>query len=264
MSQTPDGASAGPERSSAWRIDDLAQRAGITVDTIRYYQREGLLPPAERAGRANFYSPLHLERLERIRELQAKRFSLAAIKALLTDEREGIVEGIFGGGFDRSYTLDELLERSGIDAQLCGALRTSGLLRDPSEFGRDAYDGDDLDFVRTLAAMHDLGMPTPAVVELARIYAEGIEATQARIIDLFTTGGTLEWPDDDLPTFQELMAKHTSDVLPLARQLVDYTHQRTIQRLTLGAIERDVQDQTGQDHTTTEHTGADPTSADEA
>lgn len=242
MSQPPAEAQSGPERAAAWRIDDLAQRAGITVDTIRYYQREGLLPPAERAGRANVYSALHLERLERIKELQAKRFSLAAIKALLTDEREGIVEGIFGGGFDRSYSLDELLERSGIDAELCHALRTSGLLRDPAEFGRDAYDGDDLDFVRTLAAMHDLGMPTRAVVEIARIYAEGIEATQARIIDLFTSGGTLEWPDDDLPKFQDLMAKHTSAVLPLARQLVDYTHQRTIQRLTLGAIERDAQD----------------------
>jgi DNA-binding transcriptional MerR regulator len=242
MSQTPDGAStqAAGQDQALWRIDDLAQRAGITVDTIRYYQREGLLPPAERAGRANLYSPAHLERLERIKELQGRRFSLAAIKALLTDEREGIVEGIFGGGFDRSYTLEELLERSGIDAELCEAVRSSGLLRDPAEFGREAYDGDDLDFLRTLAALHDLGMPTPAVVEIARTYAEGIEATQTRIIDLFTTGGALDWPDDELVHFQDITARNATDILPLARQLVDYTHQRTIQRLTLGAIERDV------------------------
>jgi DNA-binding transcriptional MerR regulator len=226
-----------------WRIDDLAQRAGITVDTIRYYQREGLLPPAERVGRANVYSPAHLERLERIKELQGRRFSLAAIKALLTDEREGIVEGIFGGGGDRTFTLEELLERSGIDAELCQAVRTSGLLRDPAEFGRDAYDGDDLDFLRTLAALHHLGIPTPAVVEIARTYAEGIEATQSHIIDLFTTGGSLPWSADELTTFQDVTARNATEILPLAHQLVDYTHQRTIQRLTLGAIERSTTEQ---------------------
>jgi DNA-binding transcriptional MerR regulator len=245
MSQTPAEAPDGAERAPAWRIDDLAHRAGITVDTIRYYQREGLLPPAERAGRANVYSPAHLERLERIKELQARRFSLAAIKALLTDEREGIVEGIFGGGGDRTYTIDELLEKSRIDADLCEAVRASGLLRDPAEFGRDAYDGDDLDFLRTLAQFHELGMPTPVVIEIARTYAEGIEATQSRIIELFTTGGSLSWSDAELTEFQDVTARNATEILPLAHQLVDYTHRRTIQRLTLGAIERSANEPDG-------------------
>ena len=55
----------------AWRIDDLAHRADVTVDTVRYYQREDLLPVGERAGRVKLYGPIHLERLERIRDLQA-------------------------------------------------------------------------------------------------------------------------------------------------------------------------------------------------
>ena len=33
--------------SGCWRIDELAQRAGLTVDTIRYYAREGLLAPPD-------------------------------------------------------------------------------------------------------------------------------------------------------------------------------------------------------------------------
>ena len=68
---------------SDWRIDELAQRAGVAVDTIRYYQREGLLPTGERCGRSMRFGPRHLERLERIRALQSRRFSLAAIRALL-------------------------------------------------------------------------------------------------------------------------------------------------------------------------------------
>ena len=35
----------------AWRIEDLAHKAGMTVDTVRYYQREGLLPAPKKVVR---------------------------------------------------------------------------------------------------------------------------------------------------------------------------------------------------------------------
>ncbi len=236
-----------PTGSGCWRIDDLAQRAEITVDTIRYYQREGLLPPAERAGRMKLYGPQHLQRLERIRDLQARRFSLAAIRALLDDDRKGIVDGIFADAGGRTYAIDELIERSGIDPELAFALKTSGLLRDPEEYGREAYDGDDLELLRTMAELARLGMPTVAIVELGRIYATGIEAMQREVIDLFATGGTLDWSEEQFHEFQELSATIAVDVLPLARRLVDYTHSRTIQRLALGAIEHGVVDSAAKD-----------------
>jgi len=222
----------------AWRIDDLAHRADVTVDTVRYYQREGLLPEGERAGRVKLYGPVHLERLERIRDLQGRGFSLAAIRTLL-DKDQNLVEGIFADrGEARAYTLDELIERAGIDRQLCAALRASGLLRDPAEYGRDAYDDDDLDLLRTMAELHAMGLPPKALIELGRIYAEGIEATQREVIGLFSTGGAVPWAPDELAAFQALAGRTATEILPLARRLVDYAHHRTIQRLTLGAIER--------------------------
>jgi len=221
-----------------WRIDDLAQAADLTVDTIRYYRREGLLPDPERCGRTNRYGSEHLERLERIKDLQARRFSLAAIRALLDEDRRGLVDGIFGGGGDREYTLGELVERSGIEPELAEQLCASGMLRDPTDFGRDAYDGDDLELLRTLAELHTLGLPAPAIVEVGRIYAEGVEATQRRVVDLFVTGGELDWDPDGLQALRDVAASHAAEVLARARHIVDYTHQRTIQRLTLGAIER--------------------------
>jgi DNA-binding transcriptional MerR regulator len=222
----------------AWRIDDLAHRADVTVDTVRYYQREALLPEGERAGRVKLYGPVHLERLERIRDLQGRGFSLAAIRTLL-DKNQSLVEGIFADRGDaRTYTLDELIERAGIDRQLCIALRASGLLRDPAEYGRDAYDDDDLDLLRTMAELHEMGIPPKALIELGRIYAQGIEATQREVIGLFSTGGSVTWDPDELEEFQALAGRTATEILPLARRLVDYTHHRTIQRLTLGAIER--------------------------
>jgi DNA-binding transcriptional MerR regulator len=234
----PDAGTGTSSPPDGWRIDDLAQRAGITVDTIRYYQREGLLPPGERCGRTNLYGPHHLEQLERIKHLQSRRFSLAAIRALLSDDRGEGFEGIFADGGGGTYTLDELIERSGIEPGLAAALRSSGLLRDPGEFGRDAYDAEDLGLLRAMAELARLELPEKALVEIGRIYAAGIEATQREIVDLFTTGGSIPWTDAELDAFQKVAAQTASEILPRARRLVEYAHNRTIQRLALDAIER--------------------------
>ena len=98
-----------PAQPTEWRIDDLARESGLTVDTIRFYQREGLLPPATRVGRTKVYGSEHLERLERIRDLQARRFSLAAIRTLLeTDRGASLVAQVFEGAGALTYSLGEI------------------------------------------------------------------------------------------------------------------------------------------------------------
>ena len=230
---------AAPEPAPRLRIDDLAHESGLTVDTIRYYQREGLLPPGERSGRLNLYGPEHLERLERIKDLQTRRFSLAACKALLEEHREGLVDELFGGAVGRSYSYEELIERSEVDPELAAGLHDIGLLRDPADFGRNAYDNEDLELLRTMGDLANFGFPNKALVEIGRIYAEGIEATQQEIVELFTTGGRVDWASaEELTDFQDRTGTHASEILPRARRIVDYTHHRTIQRLTRSAIER--------------------------
>jgi DNA-binding transcriptional MerR regulator len=68
-------------------VEELAQRAGVTVRTIRYYQSEGLLPPPGRAGREARYGDAHVERLGLIARLQARGLRLQAIAEVL--ERAG-------------------------------------------------------------------------------------------------------------------------------------------------------------------------------
>src|ERR1700689_5485066 len=103
----PRGPTRGPMGTDrGGRIDELAQRAGLTVDTIRYYAREGLLLPPVKQGRNRLYGPEHLERLDRIRELQGQRFSLAAIRAIVDVDRPGL-EGLFTSA-GRAYSLAEL------------------------------------------------------------------------------------------------------------------------------------------------------------
>jgi len=175
------------------RIDDLAHESGLTVDTIRYYQREGLLPPGERDGRHRVYGPDHLRRLARIKELQARRFSIAAIRAFVSgDERR--LEGVFADeGEGVQYGYDELVERSGVDPDFATALRDAGVLRDPQTFGRVTYDGDDLEMLRAMAELHRVGIPAKVLAELGRIYGEGVESMQRQVVDVFSEGTGVDW-----------------------------------------------------------------------
>ncbi|MEQ6899974.1 MerR family transcriptional regulator [Nocardioides sp. YIM 152588] len=61
-------------------LEELTQRAGITVRTLRFYTSRGLVPPPIRRGRSGFYSADHVARLELVQELQAHGFTLAAIE----------------------------------------------------------------------------------------------------------------------------------------------------------------------------------------
>lgn len=64
-------------------IDELAQGAGLTVRTTRYYASLGLLPPPERRGRVAFYGPQHQARLELLTTLQDYGYTLGAIERVL-------------------------------------------------------------------------------------------------------------------------------------------------------------------------------------
>jgi DNA-binding transcriptional MerR regulator len=221
-----------------WRIDDLAHRAGLTVDTIRFYQREGLLPPAEREGRTKVYGLVHLERLERIRELQERRFSLAAIRALLDADRPGMIDGIFGSS-GAAYDFEAIVERSGIEPDLATRLRQARLLRDPEEFGRDAYDSADLDVMRALAELHRVGLPADVVVELAYIYVDAVEEMQREVLALFQGKRGPAWKPGELEAFQNATTASAASLLPIVTRVVAYVHERTLQRLTLEAVERE-------------------------
>ncbi len=66
------------------RIGELARQAGCKVETVRYYEREGLLAePGRSGGNYRVYEGAHLERLAFIRNCRALEMSLEEIRALL-------------------------------------------------------------------------------------------------------------------------------------------------------------------------------------
>jgi DNA-binding transcriptional MerR regulator len=65
-------------------IGALAKRAGVKIDTVRYYERSGLLQPRGRlASGYRQYTELELARLRFIRRAQTLGFNLSEVRDLL-------------------------------------------------------------------------------------------------------------------------------------------------------------------------------------
>jgi MerR family transcriptional regulator, mercuric resistance operon regulatory protein len=76
---------------NAMTIGKLATAGGVGVETVRFYQRRGLLAEPDRNGSVRRYDQSALSRLRFIRAAQAGGFTLAEIAELLaldaTEER---------------------------------------------------------------------------------------------------------------------------------------------------------------------------------
>lgn len=65
-------------------IGEVAESAGLTSQTIRFYEHEGLLPPASRGGNGyRVYDETTLNRLEFIRAAQSAGLTLAEIRSII-------------------------------------------------------------------------------------------------------------------------------------------------------------------------------------
>ncbi|HEX5685800.1 MAG TPA: Cd(II)/Pb(II)-responsive transcriptional regulator [Ideonella sp.] len=66
------------------RIGELARASGTPIETIRFYEREGLLPaPARTEGNYRIYGSAHAERLSFIRQCRNLDMTLDEVRTLL-------------------------------------------------------------------------------------------------------------------------------------------------------------------------------------
>lgn len=177
-----------------YRVDQLAARGGVSVDTVRFYQAKGLLPPPEREGRIAWYGGGHLDRLQRIRDLQAKGFTLASIKRLLEGELdpadEALVAALGGPGagpeeLGELVTRSELAGRTGVSPALLEALERQGLLTPVRGGDEPLYTGADTASVAAGLSLLEAGLPLSELLALAREHDEAMRAIAHRAVDLF-------------------------------------------------------------------------------
>ena len=79
---------AGDADRGVYVISVAAELAGVHPQTLRIYERRGLLDPARTGGGSRRYSEADIERLRRISELTEAGLNLAGVKAVMELEAE--------------------------------------------------------------------------------------------------------------------------------------------------------------------------------
>ncbi len=77
-----------PEERALYIISVAAELAGVHPQTLRIYERKGLIEPARTQGRSRRYSERDVALLRRIQELTNEGVSLAGVKKILDLEAE--------------------------------------------------------------------------------------------------------------------------------------------------------------------------------
>ncbi|MCY1017209.1 MerR family transcriptional regulator [Pyxidicoccus sp. MSG2] len=72
-----------PKTQTEWKLAELAEAAGVSPRTVRYYVQRGLIPAPPFRGPDTVYGEEHLLRLKAIRVLQARFLPLDAIQVEL-------------------------------------------------------------------------------------------------------------------------------------------------------------------------------------
>lgn len=241
VNPNPSGERESSGETGNWRIDDLAIRGGVTVDTLRYYQRAGLLPEPVGRGRQVLYGPAHLRRLHEIKDLQREGFTLSVTKKLAERGTLGYIDVMFAMG-DGEYTRQDLMRITGISDSLMQELRSMGLIfaGDGDMEEDEWYDNADLQALRAVQSLIELGMPEHVAVHLTRRKIEHVSEMHREVADVLSGTVDLRWSVDDRVLFQNRAARSLEELLSNTAQLLDYIYLRTTRRLTVEEIRRDV------------------------
>lgn len=227
-----------------YRVEELAARSGVGVDTIRYYQGKGILAPPRRSGRVALYDDSHLERLNRIRSLLREGLTLGLIARVLAREADddhavaplaaALVAAQVGG--ERTLTRAELAAEAGVPEALVTAAQAAGLIEPLRIDGDERYGESDLRMARAGLALLAAGIPLNELLDLAVEHARVTQTVAERAIDLFDRH-VRRRGRDDAPDAAVVTAAFR-ELLPEATRLVALFFQRTIVSRALGRLDQ--------------------------
>jgi DNA-binding transcriptional MerR regulator len=215
------------ERGEEFTVDELASRAQMTVRNVRAYAGRGLIDAPRLEGRTGYYNREHLQRLQLIRQLIERGFTLAAIeKAILNAPHAA------GHTLDLITILDqpdsgeaEIMSRDDL-AALAGVHRDDTLIESLVGLGLvEKLDSDQVRLiepavVRSGAAAVSLGLAPETVIALFPLlqsHLRTIADTFVRevvneLVQPFVDAG---FPEDEWPKVLSVV----ESLLPIASQV---------------------------------------------
>ncbi|WP_328321871.1 MerR family transcriptional regulator [Streptomyces sp. NBC_00388] len=199
-------------------MEELADAAGITVRTLRFYRERKLIPPPRREGRIAWYDEHHLARLRTIAALLERGHTLSGIADLATAFESGRdVGGLLGLAATEppAWTEEEpvRLTPERLADYFEGEV-TADNLAAALDLGYLATDGDDIIHIsrRLLdvsAALVRQGVPLAAVLAAGHEVRKHTET----LTELFSTLVRTHLPDEDFAGAMERVRPLAKDVV---------------------------------------------------
>lgn len=220
----PDASAAAEE----FTVDELAARAQMTVRNVRAYAGRGLIEAPRLAGRTGYYNREHLQRLQLIRQLLERGFTLAAIEKAV----QSTPHNAAGHTLDLMTILDlpeeggaEIMAREDL-AALAGVERDDALIESLLGLGLvEKLEGDRVRLVeptvvRAGAAAVTLGLAPETVISLFPVLQKHLQVITdtfvrevvTELIQPFIDAG---FPEDD---WERIIAV-VDGLLPIASQV---------------------------------------------
>lgn len=221
--------SHGTPAPEEFTIDELAQRADMTVRNVRAYSGRGLIPPPRLEGRTGYYTHVHLQKLRLVRELLERGYTLAAVeKAMLSNPATASSHAL-----DLLQILDspareeepEVMSRDAL-AALARVERDDALIDALVEYGlAEPVDDDTVrllspSVVRAGAAASALGLGPATVMTLFPLMRDAlgsiadafVQSTVQQIVQPFLDAGM---PEGEWPHVVEVVER----LIPVANQV---------------------------------------------
>jgi adenylate cyclase len=203
---------------------EVARRIGVTPQTLRRWQRSGLIPQQERDNGG--WTPAATAQARLIARLRERGHSLEEIREATRTGRLafGYIEDLFPQP-DDTVTLEAAAKETGLEPALIERIfATMGFAsRAPERLTHE-----DLQYLRYSAAVLSAGFPLVAFLQLVRVYGQAlaqISDAEVRLFHLYVHEPLMRDGIEGLEIADE-MEGLARELLPLASPIMDYVHQR--------------------------------------
>lgn len=227
-----------------YRVEELARRGDVAVDTVRYYQARGLLNPPRRVGRIAWYDDSHLRRLQRIRSLATQGLTLATIGRLISGQLDAadqaLATAVAAAPPEELLGIEDLAQRTGIPVAVLQAVAREGILIPRHQEDGQWFTAADVEAAKAGLDLLQAGLPLSDVLDLARRHHAAVRAVAERAVVLFDDHVRQPLRSSGLPE-EEVAARLVEAfqrLLPATVALVTHHFRRTLLAVATEHIEQ--------------------------
>lgn len=183
------------------KISELAKATGVSVSTLKFYVKEGLIVPACKTGKnMAWYDPAYADTVRTIRKLQKERYyPLSVIKSLLESPGHAgkelrLLDAIHKVDYGADHTMTgmgETARKTRLTTAQITRLTDAGLITPEGEGGHLRFSAADISIMQLIRRRMDAGIPFEQSVQSFGIYDRALREAARADVSAFISGAVL-------------------------------------------------------------------------